>query len=80
MLPSIRVFGLVCKLRHFLQGLKQPPLAWFGLGIQALLFNSSKTSERKSLFFYRRDSSDHCIYQVIYEDDITITDSDHDNI
>ena len=66
--------SLVCKLHKALYGLKQAPQAWFERLAHTLFklgFHSSKCDP--SLFV--QCSSSHCIYVLVYVDDIIITGS-----
>nr|CAN75244.1 hypothetical protein VITISV_014212 [Vitis vinifera] len=63
-------YGLVCRLRRSLYGLKQSPRAWFSC--------FSSVVQEFGMF---RSTSDHsCIYLVVYVDDIVITGSDQNGI
>ena len=69
-------FGLVCRLRHSLYGLKQSPRAWFGrFNSMVQEFGMTQSTSDHSVF-YHHTSSDQCIYLIVYVDDIDITDSD----
>ena len=66
--------SLVCRLHKALYGLKQAPRAWFEHLAHALFklgFISSKCDP--SLFVYA--SASHCVYSLVYVDDIIITGS-----
>ncbi|RVW51674.1 Retrovirus-related Pol polyprotein from transposon RE1 [Vitis vinifera] len=73
-------FGLVCKLRHSLYGLKQSPLAWFGHFSSVVQEFGMLRSEADHSVFYHHNSSSQCIYLVVYVDDIVITGSDQEGI
>jgi len=72
-------FGLVCRLRKFLYGLKQSPRAWFVKFSNVVQQFGMTRSEGDHSFFYRH-SSIGCICLVVYVDDIVLTSSDHHGI
>ncbi|KAJ9671198.1 hypothetical protein PVL29_027266 [Vitis rotundifolia] len=73
-------FGLVCKLRRSLYGLKQSPRAWFGCFSSVVQEFGMLRSEADHSVFYHHNSSSQCIYLVVYVDDIVITGSDQEGI
>jgi len=72
-------FGLVCRLRKSLYGLKQFPRAWFGKFSSVVKEFGMTRSETDHSVFYRH-SIVGCIYLVVYVDDIVLTGSDHHGI
>ena len=71
--------SLVCRLHKALYGLKQAPRAWFACLAHTLFklgFNSSKCDP--SLFV--QISGTHCIYVLVYVDDIIITGSNSSSL
>ena len=69
-------FGLVCRLRRFLYGLKQSPQAQFGrFSSMAQEFGMTPSISDHSVF-YHHTSSRQCIYLIVYVNDIVITGSD----
>ncbi|RVW82205.1 Retrovirus-related Pol polyprotein from transposon RE2 [Vitis vinifera] len=75
-----REFGLVCKLRRSLYGLKQSPRAWFGCFSSVVQEFGMLRSEANHSVFYHHNSPSQCIYLVVYMDDIVITGSDQEGI
>ena len=73
-------FGLVCKLRCFLYGLKQSLRAWFGCFSSIVQEFGMLCSLADHSVFYHHNSSGQCIYLVVYVDDIVITSRDQDDI
>ena len=73
-------FGLVCKLRRSLYGLKQSPRAWFGRFSSVVQEFGMLRSEADHSVFYHHNFSSQCIYLVVYVDDIVITGSDQEGI
>ena len=73
-------FGLVCRLRRSLYGLKQSPRAWFGRFSSVVQEFGMIRSTADHSVFYHHNSSGQCIYLVVYVDDIVITGSDQDGI
>ena len=72
--------GLVCKLRHSLYGLKQPPRAWFGCFNSVVQeFGMTRSTSDYSVF-YHHTSLGQCIYLIVYVADMVITDNDQDGI
>ncbi|RDX85047.1 Copia protein, partial [Mucuna pruriens] len=69
-------FGLVCKLRISLYGLKQSSRAWFGKFSQAVQNFGMIRSEADHSVFYCHSFSGKCVYLVVYVDDIVITGND----
>ena len=69
-------FGLVCKLRRSLYGLKQSPRVWFNLFRSVVQeFGMIQITTDHSIF-YHHTSIGQCIYLVVYVDDIVMTISD----
>ncbi|XP_019054011.1 PREDICTED: uncharacterized protein LOC109114964 [Nelumbo nucifera] len=69
----------VCRLRKSLYGLKQAPHAWYSKLSSFLLdygFTANKVDS--SLFILRSDT--HCLYILVYVDDIILTGSTHSAI
>ena len=73
-------FGLVCRLRHSLYGLKQSPRACFGRFSSVVQEFGMLRNTADHLVFYHHNSSGQCIYLVVYVDDIVITGSDQGSI
>ncbi|RVX13347.1 Retrovirus-related Pol polyprotein from transposon RE2 [Vitis vinifera] len=73
-------FGLVCKLRRSLYGLKQSPRVWFGRFSSVVQEFGMLRSEANHSVFYHHNSSSQCIYLVVYVDDIVITSSDQEGV
>lgn len=73
-------FGLVCRLRHSLYGLKQSPRAWFGKFSSIVQNFGLKHSEANHSVFYCHTSLGKCVYLVVYVDHIVITGNDHTRI
>ncbi|RVW36769.1 Retrovirus-related Pol polyprotein from transposon RE1 [Vitis vinifera] len=71
-------FGLVCRLRRSLYGLKQSPRAWFDRFSSVVQEFGMLCSTANHSFFYHHNSLGQCIYLVVYVDDIVITGSDQD--
>ncbi|XP_020229078.1 uncharacterized protein LOC109810105 [Cajanus cajan] len=72
-------FGLVCRLRKSLYGLKQSPRAWFGrFSTVVQQFGMTRSEADHSVFY--RNSTVRCIYLIVYVDDIVLTSSDHHGI
>ena len=72
--------GLVCRLHRSLYGLKQSPRAWFGrFSYVVQEFGMLRNTADHSVF-YHHNSSEQCIYLVVYVDDIVITGSDQEGI
>ena len=72
--------GLVCRLRRSLYGLKQSPRAWFGrFSFMVQKFGMTRSTTDHSVF-YHHTSSGHCMYLIVYVDDIVITGNDQDGI
>jgi len=72
-------FGLVCRLRKSLYGLKQSPRAWFDKFSNVVhQFGMTRSGANHSIFY--RHSSVGCIYLVVYVDDIVLTCNDHHDI
>jgi len=63
--------GLVCKLNRSLYGLKQAPRAWNSRFHGFILRQGLKRSERDNCL-YSGHSEEHCIYLLLYVDDIII--------
>ncbi|KAJ9689323.1 hypothetical protein PVL29_014817 [Vitis rotundifolia] len=72
--------GLVCKLRRSLYGLKQSPRVWFERFSSVVQEFGMLRSETNHSVFYHHNSSNQCIYLVVYVDDIVITGSDQEGI
>ena len=73
-------FGLVCRLRCSLYGLKQSPRAWFDYFSSVVQeFGVTRSTSDHSVF-YHHTSLGQCIYLIVYVDDIIITGSDQDSI
>ena len=73
-------FGLVCRLRRSLYGLKQSLRAWFDrFSSMVQKFSMTRNTSDHSVF-YHHTSSGQCIYMIVYVDNIVITGSDHDGI
>ena len=66
-------YGLVCKLRRSLYGLKQSPQTWFGKFNHIVQLFGLKRSEADHSVFYCHSSSGKCVYLIVYVDDIVIT-------
>ena len=73
-------YGLVCRLRSSLYGLKQSPRAWFGLFSSVVQEFGMTQSTANHSVFYHHTSSRQCIYLIVYVDDIVITGNDQDGI
>ena len=73
-------FGLVCKLRRSLYGLKQSPRAWFRRFSSVVQEFGMLRSEADHSVFYHHNFSSQCIYLVVYVDDIVIKGSDQEGI
>ena len=72
--------SLVCRLCHSLYGLKQSPRTWFcHFSSMVQKFGMTHSTLDHSVF-YHHTSSGHCIYLIVYVDDIVITGSDQDGI
>lgn len=71
---------LVCRLRHFIYGLKQSPCAWFGHFSSALIQFGMTCYEADHSVFFLHSSSGQCIYLVVYVDDTVITGDDSNGI
>ena len=69
-------YGLVCKLRRSLYGLKQSPRAWFGKFSHIVRLFGLKRSEADHSVFYCYASPEKCVYLIVYVDDIVITGND----
>ncbi|KAJ9693611.1 hypothetical protein PVL29_009531 [Vitis rotundifolia] len=67
-------------LRRSLYGLKQSPQAWFGRFSSVVQEFGMLWSEVDHSVFYHHNSLSHCIYLVVYVDDIVITGSDQEGI
>ena len=73
-------FGLLCKLRRSLYGLKQSPRAWFNrFSLVVQDFDMIQSTTDHSVF-YHHSSTRQCIYLVVYVNDIVITGSGQDGI
>ncbi|RVX14586.1 Retrovirus-related Pol polyprotein from transposon RE1 [Vitis vinifera] len=72
--------SLVCKLRRTLYGLKQSPPTWFGRFSSVVQEFGMLRSEVDHSVFYHHNSSNQCIYLVVYVDDIVITGSDQEGM
>jgi len=72
-------FGLVCRLRKSLYGLKQSPRAWFGKFSNVVQQFGITWSEADHSVFYRHLSVG-CVYLIVYVDDIVLTGNDHHGI
>ena len=71
---------LVYKRCRSLYGLKQSPQAWFSRFSSVVQeFGLIPSTENYSVF-YHHTSTRHCIYLIVYVDDIVITSSDQDSI
>ena len=73
-------FGLVCRLRRSLYGLKQSPRAWFSHFSSVVQEFGMFRNIADHSVFYHHNSSRQCIYLAVYVDDIVITGSDQDGI
>ena len=63
-------FSLVCKLRRSLYGLKQSPRAWFSrFSSMVAKFGMIQSTTDHSVF-YHHTSIGHCIYLIVYVDEI----------
>ena len=69
-------YGLVCKLRRSLYGLKQSPRAWFGKFSHIVQLFGLKRSEADHSVFYCQSSPGKYVYLIVYVDDIVITGND----
>ena len=66
-------FGMVCRLRCSLYGLKQSPQVWYGrFSFLVQEFGMTRSITDRSIF-YRHTNSAQCIYLIVYVDDIVIT-------
>ena len=72
--------GLVYRLRHSLNGLKQSPRSWFAHFSPVIQEFGMLRSTVDHSVFYHHNSSGQCIYLVVYVEDIVITGSDQDGI
>ena len=72
--------SLVCRLHRYLYGLKQSRRAWFGRFSSVVQEFDMTRSTLDHSVFYHHASSGHCIYLIVYVDDIVITSSDQDDI
>ncbi|RVW96763.1 Retrovirus-related Pol polyprotein from transposon RE1 [Vitis vinifera] len=72
--------SLVCRLRHSLYGLKQSPRVWFSRFSSVVQEFDMFCNTIDHSVFYHHNSSEQCIYLVVYVDDIVITDSDQNGI
>ena len=68
-----REFGLVCRLRCSLYGLKQSPRAWFGQFSSMVQEFGMTRSTSYHCVFHHHTSSRQCIYLIVYVTDITIS-------
>ena len=73
-------FGLVCRLRRSLYGLKQSPRAWFGHFSSVVQEFGITWSTSNHSVFYHHTSSEECINLIVYMDDIVITGTNQDGI
>ncbi|RVW33237.1 Retrovirus-related Pol polyprotein from transposon TNT 1-94 [Vitis vinifera] len=72
-------FGLVCRLRRSLYGLKQSHRAWFDRFSSVVQEFGMLRNTTDHSVFYHHNSLGQCIYLVVYVDDIVITGSDQDD-
>ena len=73
-------FGLVCKLRRSLYGLKQSPRAWFSRFSSVVQeFGMIRNAADHSVF-YHHSSIGKCIYLIVYVDAIVIIGTDQNGI
>ena len=72
-------FGLVCRLRLSLYGLKQSP-PWFGQFSFVVQEFGMTRSTVDHLVFYHHTSLGQCIYLIVYVDVVVITSNDQDGI
>ena len=63
-------FGLVCRLRRSLYGLKQSPRAWFDCFNLVVYEFGMTRSTSDHYVFYHHTSSGQCIYLIVYVDNI----------
>ena len=70
----------MCRLRRSLYGLKQSHRAWFGHFSSIVQEFGMLRSTANHSIFYHHNSSEQCIYLVVYVDNIVITCSNHDDI
>ena len=73
-------FGLVCKLRRSLYGLKQFSQAWFGRFSSMVQEFCMTRSTVDHLVFCHHTNSRQCIYLIVYVNDIVIMGNDQDGI
>ena len=73
-------YGLVCKLRRSLYGLKQSPQAWFSRFSSVVQEFDMIRSAADHSVFYHHSSTGKCIYLIVYVDDIVITSTGQDGI
>ena len=72
-------FGVACKLKKAIYGLKQSPRAWYAKLSSVLLLNGLKRSAADSSLFVKRGISGTTIV-LVYVDDIVITGNDQTEI
>jgi Reverse transcriptase (RNA-dependent DNA polymerase) len=72
-------YGVVCRLKKAIYGLKQSPRAWYGKLSSALTKIGYKKSEADSSMF-TLISDKGCVIILIYVDDLVITGSDQQGI
>ena len=70
-------FGLVCKLRRSLYGLKQSPRAWFSRFSSVIQEFGMILSTTDHFVFYHHSFTGQCIYLIVYVDDIVIIGQDN---
>ena len=73
-------FGLVCRLRRSLYGLKHSPRSWFSRFSSVVQDFGMTQSTTDHSVFNHHTSSRQCIYLIVYVDDIVITGNDQDGI
>ena len=77
--PQEATFGLMCKLKKAIYGLKQSPWAWYAKLSSVLMLNGLKQSNADPSLFVKRSNSG-IIVVLIYVDDIVITGDDQNEI
>lgn len=77
--PQEAQFGLVCKLKKAIHGLKQSPRAWYAKLSSVLMLNGLKRSNADPSLFVKRSNSG-IVVVLIYVDDIVITGDDQNAI
>jgi hypothetical protein len=77
--PQEAKFGLVCKLKKAIYGLKQSPRAWYAKLSSVLMLNGLKRSNADPSLFVKRSNSG-IVVVLIYVDDIVITGDDQNAI